>query len=103
MENAIIHIERQAAWFGSLRAYRIFLDGKKSGTIRELESRTFEVQPGLHEVFLKVDWTSSPHLTMNIATGEQVKLICKGNWLAALLWPYFLTFGYRHCIKLYQQ
>jgi hypothetical protein len=103
MGTALIRLERQAAWLGRVRAFHIFLDGKKSGTIRYLESRIFEVQPGPHEIFLKVDWLSSPHLSMNLASGEEMKLICEGNDLAALLWPYFFTFGYRQCIKLYQQ
>ncbi len=102
MENAAIHLERQLAYTDFFRAYRIFIDGKESGTIRRTESCTFEVQPGRHEVFLKIDWCSSPLFTVNIAAGEEVKLICKGKLLAALLWPYFVTFGCRRWIKLYQ-
>ena len=38
MENAVIHLERQSAYADSLRAYRIFIDGKKNGTVRQTES-----------------------------------------------------------------
>jgi len=62
-----------------LRAFPIFLDGKLRGTIRQRESRPFEVQPGPHEVFLKVDVIESLPLTLTNVAGEEVKLICKGK------------------------
>ncbi len=92
MENATIHIERQAAWIYSLRAFRIFIDGKVSGTIRQRESRTFEVQPGPHEVFLKVDDIESRHLTITNVAGEEVKLICKGNMPSGRFFGYYKLF-----------
>jgi hypothetical protein len=94
MEKAIIHLKRQSAYTDFFRAYHIFLDGKESGTIRQTENCTFEVQPGHHEVFLKIDWCSSPLHTVTIGAGEEVKLICKGKLPTVLLWPYFMTFGH---------
>jgi hypothetical protein len=79
MESATIHIERKPAWGDLLRSYTIFLDARPIGGIRPGLSRSFEVHPGRHEVFLNIDWCSSQHLTIDLAPGEEVKLICQGR------------------------
>ena len=58
-----------------LRAYTIEINGTKVGTINRGESHEFDVPPGQHEVRLKIDWCSSPAVTVD---GESnTRLVCK--------------------------
>lgn len=102
MESATIYLKRQQASVDVLRAYNVFIDGKKMGTIHQMESRSFEVQPGHHEVFLTIDWCSSTSLSVDVVALDEVKLFCKAN--ANLLTVfYFITVGSQHYISLFQE
>ena len=101
MENAIIQLERKRAWADLFRSYQIFLDAELVGTIRQGKSCSFEVHPGHHELFLTIDWCSSQRLSMDLAPGEKVKVVCQGkNALFAL---YNVTFGADRYINLFQE
>jgi hypothetical protein len=101
MEGAIIHIERKPAWGDFFRVYTVFLDEKPIGGIRQGLSRSFEVHPGRHEVFLNIDWCSSRRMSIDLAPGEEVKLICQGRDIWDGL--RYMTFGANNYIKLFQE
>ena len=101
METAIIHIERTSAWADFLRAYKVVLDGEPVGTIRQGKSRSFEVKPGHHEIFLTVDWCSSQPIFVNLAPSARVHLICQGREVFSALSN--TLFGANDYIKLYQE
>jgi len=42
-----------------LRAYKVVLDGKVIGTIKDGEQVEFDVAPGRHQLQLKIDWCRS--------------------------------------------
>jgi hypothetical protein len=60
MERATIHLTRTPAFSDRSRAYQIYLDGALVGQIHHRERCSFEVHPGRHELFLTIDWCSSP-------------------------------------------
>jgi hypothetical protein len=101
MENAIIHIERRAAWADLLRSYKIVLDEKVAGTIRSKRHCSFEVRPGRHEIFLTISWCSSRHLLLDLAPGEEVNLVCQGRTSTSTL--YNVTVGADDYIILFQE
>jgi hypothetical protein len=103
VDSAIIHIERKAAWGDLLRSYKIFLDEKSVGTIRQGMHSSFEVSAGRHEIFLTIDWCSSQRMSIDLAPGEKVKLICQAR--NAWLWVAFynITFRANNYIKLSQE
>ena len=101
MENATLHVERHAGNLGISRKYKIFIDGNKRADISTMENCTFQVDPGHHEIIIKVDWCSSPSLSINIRAGEEIKVICRGD--VRPLWPWYaITFGRHQCIQLYE-
>jgi hypothetical protein len=79
MESATIHLTRYPNQGDRFRAYRIVLDGTRAGTIRGGNTCSFEVQPGHHDLFLTIDWASSPHLSLDLAAGAEVQMICQGR------------------------
>jgi hypothetical protein len=73
--------------------FQIHLDGRKIGIIFNGGMRILEVQPGHHNLFLKIafPWTffptSSLTLSFDITLGEQVKFLCKMQGLFLIeLW-----------------
>jgi hypothetical protein len=87
-QTSTLVVARLSAFTGSLGALQINLDGKEIGPIRNGESRAFEVQAGHHIIFLRVIWVSSPSLSFDIASGEQVTFHCQmkpGLWTQSIL------------------
>lgn len=68
------------------RGYKILIDGAAAGSVKPGESLTVPVAPGQHTVQMKVDWCTSPTLTLNAAPGTELPLTCApaGSALMAL-------------------
>ena len=79
MESAKIKIFREKAYGDSFRKYKVFLNGKKVGEISEEETFLLSVEPGDHEIFLKIDWCRSPKMRVNIVEKETVEMVCHGR------------------------
>lgn len=58
------------------RAYRVLIDGRKVGKIASGESKAFDVQPGRHELQLKIDWGSSEKLQVDVGDDGQAAFVC---------------------------
>jgi hypothetical protein len=77
---ARVNIERKAGgWVDRARAYKILIDGTEVGKIKAGEVHSSEVAPGTHEVHLKIDWTRSPSVELDLAEGGQAQLFCRPN------------------------
>jgi hypothetical protein len=74
--SASIDVERQEGWLDRARPYKVIIDGQRAGTVGHGQQQSFEVVPGAHEVFLKLDWCRSPKLTVDVASGERAKVNC---------------------------
>jgi hypothetical protein len=74
--SAWIDVERKEGLRDRARAYKVMIDGQEAGTIRHGQQESFEVVPGTHEVFLKIDWCRSPKLTVDVAGGQRAKVTC---------------------------
>jgi hypothetical protein len=83
-----IEIRRTSQYFASLRAIDIFVDGVKAGSVKNGEHKVFEVSPGQHKVFAKIDWCKTPVSTVDISAGETTALLC-GSEIAG--WKVLLT------------
>ena len=85
---AIIRIHRSNEYTNSLRSYQVYIDGRKSGTLRNAEVREFKVEPGTHSVVAKIDWASSNEVEVEVKEDEvkelNVRGIKNGNWLIPL-------------------
>jgi hypothetical protein len=49
--------------------------GERAGTVGHGQQESFEVVPGAHEVFLKLDWCRSPKLAVDVAGGQHAKVM----------------------------
>jgi hypothetical protein len=78
---------RRTPWTDRLRSYKVKFDGEGVGHIQHDEEKTFEVEPGRHEVQLAIDWGRSQPVHLELAEGDEAQLLCHGrNPLLALYW-----------------
>lgn len=70
-------ITRHHARVDAIRAYRVLLDGNNVGEIGNDSSIELSVRPGVHEVYLKVDWCQSQVLSIDVRPDENAELGCR--------------------------
>lgn len=72
-----ITVTREAGGYRDrMRAYKILIDKTVVGAIKPGESLTVPVASGSHTVQMKVDWCTSPTLTINAAAEANAVLTC---------------------------
>lgn len=100
MTGSTIEIEREAGhWTDRGRAYKVLVDGSEAGEVRQGESKSFAVEPGSHEVQMKIDWCRSRPENVEVGAGEPARLMCRpaaNPW--TVLW--YVTVGRLRYIEL---
>lgn len=104
---AIIRVQRSREYNNRMRDYKIFIDGKQVGTIANGETKDFETTLGQHIVTAKIDWCSSPDISVfvkdNLVTILRVGGFKNGQWLMPIgsglialhfILTYFTKFNY---------
>jgi len=83
----ILRIKRAAEFINLLRNYQIYINGKKAGSVANGKTKDFIVPAGQHTVKAKIDWCSSPEISLNVEENNieivRVKGFKWGNWLLA--------------------
>jgi len=69
-----IMVRRTSQYANRLRSIAFFADGQKVGQLKNGESKAFELSPGEHRVFAKIDWCKTPLLAVRIKPGETIDL-----------------------------
>ncbi|GCF08141.1 hypothetical protein KDI_17050 [Dictyobacter arantiisoli] len=100
MEKANIHIERRPGTVDLLRSYKVYIDGQRVGKLRESEQFVVPVQPGDHEIILKVDWASSHPVTVHVEASEEISIYCQSisNIITGL---YTIVFNSKNYIQVF--
>lgn len=100
VEQTSIQIERRRGIADLIRSYQVYVDGQHAGKLREDERCTVAVQPGDHEVILKVDWCSSPPVIVHVEAGETISLYCQ-SYSSVLAGLYLLVFHPKNYIQVF--
>ena len=102
MKMASIEVQRELGGLTDhLRSYKVVLDGEIVGHLRPGESSAFDVAPGPHELFLKIDWGRSEKVNVDLTAGQTARFCCtpRGNVFTSIYWA---TLGSRRSIALTQ-
>jgi hypothetical protein len=78
-ETAVIHVERNKKMGDAMRAYKVVVDGETAGKVRRGKTVSVDVAPGSHEVWMKIDWTKSRPIEVELQAGEEATLLCAPN------------------------
>ena len=82
---ATIVIKRKTNYTSYFRNYQIILDGKKIGTIKNGETKEFVTTSGQHHIQSKVDWYSSPELSLTLSEEDKKEIIIGDSEYGRLL------------------
>lgn len=74
---ATLHFRRSKAYVDSGSAYRVWMDGRRVGKIRNGRELTLPVESGTHQLELRLWAWSSPALTLQLEAGDRVELACE--------------------------
>lgn len=70
----ILEINRPSMYFAKYRAYPIFVDSEKAGSVKDSAVLTVPLAPGCHEVWSKIDWKKSNTAKIRIEAGITTKI-----------------------------
>lgn len=73
---SVIEIVREEGKRTQWGRYSVLIDGEKLGRLRDGESGRYEVAPGYHAVAVRFYRFSSKTVSMTLAEGESIRLIC---------------------------
>lgn len=80
-----VRLMRTSEYVNLAREYGIYVDNKKIGTIRNGQTENFEIEPGTHTIYAKIDWCYSParSFTLNQADNISFKVgaFKHANWI----------------------
>jgi hypothetical protein len=75
-DKSKIIIKRESQYVNCLRKYSIYIDGKLVGKIKNGECMDFDVEPGSHIVYARLDWSRSKKIVIELNAGERIEFSC---------------------------
>jgi hypothetical protein len=90
-ETTKIIIRRDHEFRDALRGYQIFIDDKKISFIARGEEKEFQISPGKHRIYAKIDWCKSNEIEFETINGQEIRFICGSNLKG---WRLFFAFLY---------
>jgi hypothetical protein len=94
MTKKTVEIKRVKQYANKARAIGIYINNKKVDTIRDGETKSFELNADENEIYVKIDWCKTKPLKIENAENETIKLELGSNlsgW-RLLLGIYYITF-----------
>jgi hypothetical protein len=75
--SARIHIERdRGGYVDLLRAYEVVVNGEVRAKLRPGDKAAIEIDPGVAEIFMKIDWCRSRLIRKDLAPGSELRIRC---------------------------
>ena len=71
-----IHIKRERRFTGSLGSFRVSIDGREVGRLRNGEEGEFSAPPGMRDVLIKASLVDTKRLTVEVQAGKTTHLVC---------------------------
>jgi HEAT repeats len=69
-------VQRRSAYADRLREYKVFVDGVHVGAVENGGTFDCSVQPGLHELVLRIDWQTTVPTKFQVADDERISFRC---------------------------
>ena len=66
----LIKLKRDTGWADFLRPYKVLVDGKMVGEIKDGATESFAVPDDANALVLKIDWCTSNEVTLNLGEAE---------------------------------
>jgi hypothetical protein len=102
--KAKVILNRKGEWINRLRSYKVFIDDQPVGTIRNGGTEEFSVNPGIHKMICKINWTSSREYEFEVEANQKIFLQVKSGLryypymaiilIALVLYNFFLKYSH---------
>lgn len=82
----MIIISRVSSSSDKIRKYKVIVDDKEVGNIKDGETKCFEVDEGNHNIYLKIDWCRSNKLDFYVSKDYSIEFECGSSLNDWKLW-----------------
>ena len=103
---ALLRIVRDSGYADHLRAYKVVVDCKTVGRVKDGETKEFSISPGPHDVSLKIDWCGSKTIHFTAAEGDVLTFDAMSSlrgprliltlWCVLFAWSSWISLTERH-------
>jgi hypothetical protein len=77
--SAELIVEREPGSRDRMRPYRVMIDGRLVARLSEGGATTINLPPGVHDAWIKLDWTRSRKLQVNLGPGDRFYMTCQAG------------------------
>ncbi len=89
---SILKVTSKRELLNILRSYKIYIDGKLVGKVQNGKIQNFEIEPGNHKVYAKLDLFKSNEIDVQINENEVTEINLKGSdFILAAVTFYFIV------------
>ena len=98
----MLKIKRLSKYGDRIRNYKIIVDGKPVGKIADGDTFEYNIPPGNHTIYLKIDYARSKKINFNVKGKKNIQFICYNNTggLKSIFIMLYATILYARYIKL---
>jgi hypothetical protein len=75
-KTSIIRIQRTSQFTALFTPFEVYIDDRKVGALANHKQGEYEVEPGAHTLYLKVDNFKSKPVLLRLNKGETIQLVC---------------------------
>jgi hypothetical protein len=72
----IVLTRAPGGWRDRFRSYLVVIDDKEVGQVRRGQRLEIPITPGHHEIFLKIDWCTSPTVEVDAGPHDAIEMSC---------------------------
>ena len=72
----IVLTRDRGGWRDRFRSYAVMVDKQEVGQVRRGQRLEIPVTPGLHQIFLKIDWCTSPTVEVDAGPHDVIEMSC---------------------------
>ncbi|KKB71632.1 MULTISPECIES: hypothetical protein [Bacillus] len=90
-KETYIEVNRTSQYINKMRRFSVLIDGVEAGKIKDGERLRIDLQPGEHDIQVKINWCTSQTLRFILDEGEVLKFRC-GSPVRG--WKMFFTLFY---------
>jgi len=87
-------IKRNSEWANKMRAFNLYLNGKKLVAIKDKQLLSFEIPAGKYELLAKIDWCGSQPLNIEIKEDEIKRIEIEGFLFSKYVLPLAIITGF---------
>lgn len=75
-KETYIEVNRTSQYINKMRRFSVLIDGVEAGKIKDGERLRIDLQPGEHDIQVKINWCTSQTLRFILDEGEVLKFRC---------------------------